>query len=88
VLTIPHLKGRGKYFTEAQRTFKKTFTSSIVQGTEYNSNLDIVLFICTLAFRRGIAEYEDFEQWYSSAQSKLMLREDCLNLPVFINSGL
>lgn len=43
VITLPHLKGRGKYFTEAQRTFKKTFASSYQEGAEYHVNLDIAL---------------------------------------------
>lgn len=87
VITLPHLKGRGKYFTEAQRTFRKTFTSSYQEGAEYNVNLDVCLFIVALAFRRRITVTEDFGDWYRSRQALLPFKEEAKQLPVFVNYG-
>ncbi|KAI9260100.1 hypothetical protein EDC94DRAFT_585523 [Helicostylum pulchrum] len=49
-ITIPHLKGRGSYFSEAQRTFRKAFVSEVVEDYTYDAETDIVLYICVLAF--------------------------------------
>ncbi|KAG2208503.1 hypothetical protein INT47_010199 [Mucor saturninus] len=38
VIQLPHLKGRGKYFSESNRTFKKTFSSAVTDGVGYERN--------------------------------------------------
>ncbi|KAI7888266.1 uncharacterized protein EV154DRAFT_566511 [Mucor mucedo] len=86
VIQLPHLKGRGKYFSESNRTFKKTFTSAVIDGVDYERNGDFALFICALAFRRNIPIPNSPEEWYQGNLALLEIKEDRLEEPVFINS--
>lgn len=71
-MQLPHLKGRGRYFSESNRAFKKTFSSSLIEGVQYERNLDTALFICDLAFRRGIPIHRTTEEWYATDISMLL----------------
>ncbi|KAG2204665.1 hypothetical protein INT47_011960 [Mucor saturninus] len=87
VITIPHLKGRGNYFSESNRTFKKTFTSTLDPEIPYERNLDVALFICALAFRRGITTVATPQEWYESNSVLLQLKESRAETPVFTRSS-
>lgn len=63
-------------------------SSSVVENFEYDPEIDIVLYICALAFRRNIANYENFNAWYNSTQAMVRFRDDAKDRPVFINSSL
>ncbi|KAI7887910.1 uncharacterized protein EV154DRAFT_484628 [Mucor mucedo] len=88
VIQIPHLKGRGNYFTESNRPFRKTFTSTISPDIPYERNLDVAVFICALAFRRRITTVATPQEWYESNAVLLQLKESCAETPVFVKSSL
>lgn len=88
-ITIPHLKGRGHYFSEAQRTFQKTLVSEVIENNIYDPEIDIVLYICALAFRRNVTVYQNFNAWYvQTNHATVQFQEDAANLPVFIRSSM
>ncbi|GAA5805677.1 hypothetical protein HPULCUR_011200 [Helicostylum pulchrum] len=58
---IPQLRGRGSFFTEATRTFRETLVSSVEPSYAYDTEIDVVLYVIALAFRRSVTQYRNFD---------------------------
>ncbi|PHZ09658.1 uncharacterized protein RHIMIDRAFT_315232 [Rhizopus microsporus ATCC 52813] len=84
-ITIPHLKGRNRFFSEAKRISKKTLKSFLDPNKQYDVHLDATLMIVALAFRRQVAAYDSFEQWWSGNQALLKIKDEQKEQPVFVN---
>ncbi|KAI9327537.1 hypothetical protein BD770DRAFT_416847 [Pilaira anomala] len=83
VIKIPHLKGRGGYFTDAQRVFRRALVSEVSPDFNYDSEVDVVLYICALV------DYPSLDAWYyDTNESTLRFRDNVGNIPVFINSSI
>lgn len=59
-------------------------SSSVVENYQYDPEVDIVLYVCALAFRRSIADYESFGAWYNSPQALVRFHADAEDRPIFI----
>ncbi|GAA5802784.1 hypothetical protein HPULCUR_008259 [Helicostylum pulchrum] len=55
-------------------------SSSVVENYQYDPEVDIVLYVCALAFRRSIADYESFGAWYNSPQALVRFHADAEDL--------
>ncbi|KAI8059696.1 hypothetical protein BDF21DRAFT_467423 [Thamnidium elegans] len=87
-ICIPYLRGRGKFFAEARRSFTRSFSSSVIDGYKYDPELDIVLNLCALTFHCHVANYPNFGAWYNQTNHAIVrFHEDTGNRPVFINSS-
>lgn len=85
-MKIPHLKSKEHHYTESQRTFIRTLASQTLEDIQYDPLLDPIIFLIALGFRRGVFQAQSFEEFYSSDSARLIVKNECMKNPVFINS--
>ncbi|KAI8049333.1 hypothetical protein BDF21DRAFT_468978 [Thamnidium elegans] len=66
----------------------KQANPELVLTEEEDPEIDIVLYICALAFRRNIADFENSNAWYNSTQALVRFRADAKDRPVLILSSI
>lgn len=86
-ITFPHVKGNHLQSTLEQRTLTRTFRSLTLTQEEAEDNdlLDVTIFVVALIFIRKLSPLNDLHQWEFSNSLFILIKKECMNLPVFPN---
>jgi hypothetical protein len=77
-ITFPHVKGNHLQSTLEQRTLTQ-------EEAEDNDLLDVTIFVVALIFIRKLSPLNDLHEWEFSNSLFLLIKKECMNLPVFPN---